>query len=132
LIEVKEKLLDHKKRELDGVSEALKAVVGEIAVVEREVAKTYGELTGGCITGRELSVLTGYLTHLDTRKDRLNDRKRDKEKRIEALRQELLDLEIERKMLEKLKSKTLQIIKRVRNKKEQKLMDDLALRGLGQ
>lgn len=132
LIEVKEKLLDHKKRELDGATVALKVVVEEIARVAHEVVKTYDDLTGGCITGKELSVLTEYLAYLDVRKDRLNDEKRDKENHLDTLRQELLNLEIERKMLEKLKTKTLQTIKKAQNKKEQKLMDDLALRGLGQ
>jgi flagellar export protein FliJ len=131
LIEVKEKLLDHKKKELDGASTALKVVVEEIAKVEDEVAQTYGHLTGRCITGNDLSVLTGYLAYLDKRKDSLASEKIEREKRVTTLRQELLNLEIERRMLEKLKFKTLQTIKKARNKKDQKLMDELALRADG-
>jgi flagellar export protein FliJ len=131
LIEVKEKLLDHKKEELDGASIALRAVLENITRVEREVVNTYDHLTGRCITGNELSVLTGYLSYLDKEKDDLNSEKIVREKRVTILRQELPNLEVERKMLEKLKFKTLQTIKKARNKKEQKLMDELALRSEG-
>jgi len=129
LIEVKEKLLDHKKTELDSACISLKIVVEEITGVDEDAVRTYAYLTEKCITGNELSVLTGYLSYLDKRKNVLNLEKIEREYRITALQQELLDLEIERKMLEKLKFKTLQMIKKASNKKEQKLMDELALRG---
>ena len=132
LIEVKEKLLDYKKTELDSARTSLKAVVAEITDVDEDAVRTYACLTEKCITGNELSVLTGYLSYLDSRKNTLNLEKTQQEHRIAALQQELLNLEIERKMLEKLRFKTLQITKKASNKKEQKIMDELALRVEGQ
>ncbi len=128
LLEVKEILLDQKKRELEGAIVAVTAVVEQIAELQEEVIRTYAALTEGCITGRELSVLTGYLSYLDKRKDALDDEKRVREERVELLRQELLNLEIERKMFEKLKLKTLRTAKKTHNRKEQKFFDELAIR----
>jgi len=47
---------------------------------------------------------------------------------VSTIRQELLALEMELKILEKLKAKALQAARKVRNRKEQRVMDDLALR----
>jgi flagellar export protein FliJ len=96
--------------------------------VKQETARTCGELTARCLTGNELSVLVGCLAGLDTRKAGLNHEKSTIESRIKIVRTELYDLEIELKMLEKLKSKALQMIRKTRNKKEQKRMDEIAQR----
>jgi flagellar export protein FliJ len=128
LMEVKEKLLEHKQRELDMALTALRAVIDEIDGVRRETTRTYDDMTARCLTGNELSVLVGYLGYLDVKRAGLNEKRIEREERVAAIRTQLCDLEIELKMLEKLKSKTLQIIKKARNKKEQKLMDEIALR----
>ena len=128
LLEIKEKLLEHKQRELEAAVTSLAAVVEDIKKVEEETADTYGQLTSRCLTGRELSILTGYLSYLDATKASLCDEKRKREDRVSAVRNELQALEIELKTLEKLKAKVLQTIKKARNRKEQKVMDDLALR----
>ena len=129
---MKEKLLEHKQRELDFAIMTLNTVIDEIDGVKQETDRTYGDMTARCLTGNELYVLVGYLAHLDMRKAGLNDEKSRREDRIKAVRAQLYDLEIELKMLEKLKSKTLQTIKKTLNRKEQKLMDELALRVEGQ
>jgi flagellar export protein FliJ len=132
LMEVKDKLLQHKQRELEAASVAVQTIVEEIAKIGQESTNTYSELTGRCLTGKEVSVLIGYITYLDKQKVVLSEEKKRREGYVESLRRELLNLEIELKMLEKLKTKTLQTIKKAANKKEQKLMDELALRTEGQ
>jgi flagellar export protein FliJ len=132
LMEVKEKFLEQKQRELDVAIMALHAVMEEIDGVQRETARTCTDMAVRCFTGKELSVLVGYLAYLDARKAGLYEKRTEKEECINTIRTALWGLEIELKMLEKLKSKTLRMIKKAQNKKEQKLMDELALRVEGQ
>jgi flagellar export protein FliJ len=132
LMEVKEKLLEHKERELDVALSALSATTAQIDEVKQETARTWDEMTARCLTGNELSVLVGCLAGLDARRACLTDEKSTIENRIRMVRTELYDLEIELKMLEKLRSKTLQMIKKTRMKKEQKQMDEIALRAEAQ
>jgi flagellar export protein FliJ len=128
LLEVKEKLLEHKQTELEIAIAFVAAVVNEIEKVKRETAETYDQLTGRSMTGKELSILTGHLTYLDTKKARLYQEKEKREARVSTLRKELQALQIELKILEKLKARALQVLRKVRNRKEQRVMDDLALR----
>ncbi len=131
LMEIKERLLEQKQRELEIAITSLAAVMDDIRKAEKETADTYDQIATRCLTGRELSVLTGYLSYLDMTKERLHNEKRDGEKRVTNIRNALISLEIELKVLEKLKFKMLQAAKKVLNRKEQKLMDDLALRAEG-
>jgi flagellar export protein FliJ len=128
LLEIKEKLLEHKQTELEVAIMSVAAVVEHIHQVEMEIADTYRPLTTHCMTGKEVTELLGYLSHLDTTKVGLLDKKSQREQKVAHLRSELLALEIELKILEKLRDKALRAIKKVQNKKEQKLMDELALR----
>ena len=132
LMEVKEKFLEEKQRELDVAITGLRAVMEEIDGVQRETSRTCNDMTARCLTGKELSVLVGYLAYLDTKKAGLCEERAEGEERLNAIRTALWDLEIELKMLEKLKTKTLRMVKKAQNKKEQKLMDELALRVEGQ
>jgi flagellar export protein FliJ len=128
LLEVKEKLLEHKQTELEIAIASVAAVVSDIEKVEKETTDTYEQITSRCLTGKELSILTGYLSYLDERKASLREEKEKRETRVSTIRQELQALEIELKILEKLKAKALQAARKVRNRKEQRVMDDLALR----
>ncbi len=128
LLEVKEKLLEHKQTELEIAIASVAAVKSDIEKVEKETADTYDQITSRCLTGKELSILTGYLSYLDERKAGLYEEKEKRETRVSTIRKELQALEVELKILEKLKVKALQAVKKVRNRKEQRVMDDLALR----
>jgi flagellar export protein FliJ len=128
LLEVKEKLLEHKQSELEIAIASVAAVVSDIEKVEKETADTYDQITSRCLTGKELSILTGYLSYLDERKASLYEEKEKRETRVSTIRRELQALEMELKILEKLKAKALQAARKVRNRKEQRVMDDLALR----
>lgn len=128
LLEVKEKLLEHKQTELEMAVVSVAAVVSDIEKVDKETGDTYDRITSRCLTGKELSILIGYLSYLDERKASLYEEKKKRETRVSTIRQELLALEMELKILEKLKAKALQAARKVRNRKEQRVMDDLALR----
>ena len=128
LLEVREKLLEHKQSELEIAIASVAAVVSDIEKVEKETADTYDQITSRCLTGKELSILTGYLSYLDERKASLYEEKEKRETRVSTIRRELQALEMELKILEKLKAKALQAARKVRNRKEQRVMDDLALR----
>ena len=128
LVEIKEKLLEQKQRELETARMALAAIAKEIARVEGESASAYNDMATRLLTGKELSILTGYLSYLDVSKKQLLNERREREKKAVVIRNALLALEMELKVFEKLKFRVLQRIKKARNRKEQKLMDDLALR----
>jgi len=128
LLEIKEKLLEHKQTELEIAIASVAAVVSDIEKVEKETTDTYAQITSRCLTGKELSILTGYLSYLDGRKATLYEEKEKRETLVSTIRKELQALEIELKILEKLKAKALQAARKARNRKEQRVMDDLALR----
>ena len=91
LMEIKERLLEQKQRELEIAITSLAAVMEDIRKAEEETADTYDQIATRCLTGRELSVLTGYLSYLDMTKERLHNEKRDGEKRVTNLK-ECIDL----------------------------------------
>ena len=128
IVEIKEKLLEQKQRDL----ETARDVAGSRSRGDRpgggRVGRTYNDMATRRLTGKELSMLIGHLSYLDASKKQLLDEKRDREKKAVVIRNALLALEMELKVFEKLKFRVLQRIKKARNRKEQKLMDDLALR----
>lgn len=128
LMEVKEKLIEHKQRQLEAALSSLHRAINEVLECEREIADRFNDLTGRCLTGNEFSALTNYLAFLDVRKADLSNTKKEKANLVTTLRTELCTLEMELKILEKLKLRIFQTIKKARNRKEQKVMDDLALR----
>ncbi len=80
------------------------------------------------MTGEQFSLLIGHLAYLDGKKAAMRDEKEKTDKRVNAVRRELLALTMEVKMFEKLKVKALQAARIAAHRKEQKMMDDLALR----
>lgn len=128
LAEVKEKLLEHKQLELDAAVCALNEIIDEIDKVRQEIETNFNDMISRSMPGEEFSTLTGYLNYLDGKKLTLLEEKERREVRVDVLRADLLALSIERKMLEKLEVKDLAAFKKTDNKKQQKAMDDLALR----
>ncbi len=128
LAEVKEKLLEQKQRELDTAVRAVNEIMDEIDNVRREIESNFNEMISRPLTGEQFSTLTGYLDYLDGKKLAFLAEKERRENRADELRADLLALSIERKMLEKLEVKDLADFKKTGNKKQQKTMDELALR----
>ncbi len=128
LAEVKEKLLEHKRQELEMTVAAVAALRQGIADVEKETAERYEGMVGRSLTGEEFSLLMGHLAFLDSRKKAMREEKKKTDVRVGILRKELAGLAAELKMFEKLRLKDFQAARLLDRKKEQKVMDELASR----
>ena len=128
LMEIKEKLREHKQGELESAIAASGALMRGIRAMEEEIADRYNGMVSRCMTGEEFALLIGHLAYLDGKKAAMREEKEKTDKRVNALRRELLGLTMELKMFEKLKLKALQAARIAAHRKEQKMMDDLALR----
>jgi flagellar export protein FliJ len=128
LIEIKQKLLETKQLEMEGATSSLREINGKIDAVKVDVDTTYRNITEECITGSQFAVLKDYLAYLDQRLAALGEERKKREALLEELRKELMALNIELKMLGKMRTKAKQRIRKSDNMKEQKIMDEIALR----
>jgi len=128
LMEIKEKLREHKQGELESAIAASEKLMRRIRTMEEEIVNRYNGMVSRCMTGEQFSLLIGHLAYLDGKKAAMREEKEKTDERISAVRRELLGLTMEVKMFEKLKVKALQAAKIAAHRKEQKMMDDLALR----
>jgi flagellar export protein FliJ len=130
LMEVKEKLLESKQEELKRAISASGALARGIHVVEEESARRCEAMVNRCMAGEQFSLLMGHLAYLDRRKAAMVEEKKREDGQVETLRKELSGLAAELKMYEKLKLKDLQAARMAERRKEQKVMDGLAGRGV--
>lgn len=128
IIEVKEKFIEDKERELEGTLSTLNDIIMGIDTVEKDIEKSYNKMTIPSLSGCDFSVLKDYLSYLDNRRLCLLDEKSNVQKRIDQIRADLVELLKELKMLETLKSKAFKVMKKSENRKEQKNLDAMALR----
>ncbi len=131
LLEIKENLREHKQGEMESAVAASERLMLKILAMEEEIVSRYNGLVSRCVTGEQFSLLIGHLAYLDKKRTATREEKEKTDKRINALKKELLGLTMEVKMFEKLKSKDLQAARVAAHRKEQKMMDDLALRTEG-
>jgi flagellar export protein FliJ len=128
IIEIKEKLMDDKEREIDEEKGKLDSVCREIEGVDADIEKNYERMTGASMKGNDFSVITDYLEYLENMKCSLIGKRESIEEKIMVLKEELVDLMKEMKMLGTLRDKILATLKKSLNRREQKLLDDIALR----
>ena len=128
IIEVKEKLIEDKERELEETISAMNDIIQDIDITEKDIEKSYNKLTFPSLSGGDFSVLKDYLTYLENRKTCLLDEQANTQQRIDHLRANLVELLKEQKMLETLQSKALKVLKKNENRKVQKNLDAMALR----
>jgi flagellar export protein FliJ len=128
IIDVKEKLIEDKERELEEAINTIDDITLALDATEKDVEKTYNELAIPSLSGGDFSVLKDYLSYLNDRKQRLIDEKDLTQQRIEKLRINLINLMKELKMLEILRSKAAKVVKRTENRRIQKNLDSMALR----
>ena len=131
LMEIKENLREHKQGELESAIAASEKLMRRILAMEEEVVDRYNGMLSRCMTGEQFSLLIGHLAYLDGKKAAMRAEKEKTDKRINALRRELLALTMEVKMFEKLKKKALQAARIASARNERKMMDDLASRAEG-
>ena len=128
IIEVKEKLIEDKERELEETISAMNDIIQDIDITEKDIEKSYNKLTFPSLSGGDFSVLKDYLTYLENRMMCLLDEQANTQQRIDHLRANLVELLKEQKMLETLQSKALKVLKKNENRKIQKNLDAMALR----
>jgi flagellar export protein FliJ len=128
IIEIKEKLIEDKERELEGAISALNDIIAGIQFVEKDTEGSYNKLTMPALSGGDFSVIKDYLLFLENKRICLLDEKASTETRIDHIRADLVELFKELKMLETLQSKTFKAMKKSANRKEQKNLDAMALR----
>jgi flagellar export protein FliJ len=128
IIEIKEKLMDDKEREIDEEKGKLDSVNRSIETVDTDIEENYKRITGTSMKGNDFSVITDYLEYLEGVKCSLTVERESVQEKIALLKEELIDLMKEIKMLNTLKEKILATLKKSYNRHEQKLLDDIALR----
>jgi len=128
IIEVKEKLIEDKERELEETISAMNDIIQGIDVTEKDIEKSYNKLTFPSLSGGDFSVLKDYLSYLEYRKTCFLEEQANTQQRIDHLRANLIELMKELKMLETLQSKALKVLKKNENRKIQKNLDAMALR----
>ena len=128
IIEIKEKLMDDKEREIDEEKGKLDSVNRAIETVDADIEENYKRITGTSMKGNDFSVITDYIEYLENMKCSLVVERESAQEKITLLKEELIDLMKEIKMLNTLKEKILATLKKSYNRREQKLLDDIALR----
>jgi len=128
IIEIKEKLRKDKEREVEEASVKMNAICAGIKAVDGQIDENYEKLSARSISGNDFAVIRDYLDYLDVSKSSLLCEKASMQETIDLLQQELYEYARELKMLTKLQEKINRAFKKSENRREQKLLDELALR----
>ncbi|MBP8626564.1 MAG: flagellar FliJ family protein [Syntrophorhabdaceae bacterium] len=128
LIEVKENLLNEKKKDLKKTTDLYEGISMEITITEDNIKRDFSRIAEPDTDSNDIYVLREHIIWLEARKSRLSEERRTTLEKIEILRVELGEILKEIKTLETLKNRALQVMRKEANKKEQKKLDELALR----
>ncbi|MCX5810648.1 MAG: flagellar FliJ family protein [Proteobacteria bacterium] len=128
IIDLKEKLMEDKQREIENTLGLMNKITNGIIGIDNNINSNYECMTSTSISGNDFCVIKDNLIYLENRKSELMEQKEAYNKKVSMLRMELIEQAREVKKLETLKSKTLQVIKKARNRKEQKSLDEIALK----
>jgi flagellar export protein FliJ len=128
IIEIKEKLRKDKEREVEEAAVKMAAIRAEINAVDGLIDDNYAKLSARSISGNDFAVLKDYLDYLDVQKSSLLCEKASMQETIDLLQHELYEYARELKMLGKLEDKINRAFRKSENRREQKLLDEMALR----
>ena len=120
--------MERKQGQLKEALFIITVISNDINMIESTIYNKYSLLTLTPMNGNDFSVLTDYIEYLDSRKNELLLQREKAAKAVDAIRAELYDLARDVRMLENLKEKAARIVKRAENRKEQKSLDQIALR----
>ena len=120
--------MERKQGQLKEALLIITVISNDINMIESTIYNKYSLLTLTPMNGNDFSVLTDYIEYLDSRKNELLLQREKAAKAVDAIRAELYDLARDVRMLENLKEKAARIVKRAENRKEQKSLDQIALR----
>jgi flagellar export protein FliJ len=127
VIEIKNRIMDDKKKEMELATSALYRIDETIAEVEATTTRSY-ETMSAPMGGSDFSVLKDFLFSLEVRKEELVKERAEAVEKLHVIKTALIELAKEIKMLDTLKAKALERERKLLNKKEQKIMDEIALR----
>jgi flagellar export protein FliJ len=128
IIEIKERMKEEKERALESARLLLIDIGKKITEIDSHIDERYSDLSARSFDGADFAVLRDYLVYLDITKAALLDRREKTRAVVEALRLEYIESAKEIRMLEKLKSRAIKEIRKVASRKDQKFLDDMALR----
>ena len=128
IIEIKEKLRKDKEREVEEAAVKMAAIRAEINAVDGLIDDNYAKLSARSISGNDFVVIKDYLDYLDVQKSSLLCEKASMQETIDLLQHELYEYARELKMLGKLEDKINRAFRKSENRREQKLLDEMALR----
>jgi flagellar export protein FliJ len=128
IIEIKEKMKEDKERDLENLKTTITLIMNDIANIDDELQKKHNNMAATGIDGNEFSVLRDYMFYLDATKVNLMEKRVNMRKVADSLSSECFELAKEIKMLEKLKLRAIRKIKKVEGRREQKVLDYIALR----
>jgi|GEM_PF-618789 len=128
IIEVKEKIMDDRRKEMEAVVVEVERITNDISELDGNVDINYNKITATLMSSNDIYVLKEYIMYLENKKLEMIGQRENLKIRVNLFKAELLELIKEIKMLEILKSKELQSIKKSQNRREQKMLDELASR----
>jgi len=128
IIEIKEKLRKDKEREVEEAAVKMAAICAEINAVDGLVDDNYAKLSARSISGNDFAVIKDYLDYLDVQKSSLLGERASMQETLDLLQHELYEYARELKMLGKLQDKIMRAFRKTENRREQKLLDEMALR----
>ena len=128
IIEVKEKLLNDKKNEMESVTAEIERIIDGIHEADNNIEMNYSTITGTLMNGNDFFTIKEYITHIENKKYDMISQKENLTMRVNIIRKELVEMIKELKMLEILKSKELQNIKKSQKRRDQKMLDEMASR----
>ncbi|MHB8111441.1 MAG: flagellar export protein FliJ [Syntrophorhabdaceae bacterium] len=128
IIEIKERLKKDKEREVEEANVRMTGIYEQIAALEKNANQNYDMLCGTTLAGNDFTVITDYIESLDVSKAGLVCEGAAMQETLDELQQELYEFAKELKMLSKLREKVMKETKKSENRREQKILDEIALR----
>lgn len=128
IIEIKENIMDDKRNEMKVAAAEIERITNDINDIYGNIDINYNKLTVNSSNSNDIYVLKEYIIFLENKKLEMIGQREKLRAKMDIMKAELFELIKEIKMLEILKSKELKIIKKSQNRKEQKMLDELASR----
>lgn len=127
-LKLKEQLEKNAKNELGAAIMKLEEEKSRLKAIEDNIDDTVDELRSACtgvIRPEKIKDLKSYLKRLQHEKDRQKEIVKQQQKNVDNIREKLVEIMKERKVLENLKERKFQEYLKEENKKEQQQVDEL-------
>ena len=128
LLKLKEQFEKNAKNELGVAIMKLEEEKSKLRVIEDNIDITtndFREACSGVIRPEKIKDLKAYLEHLQLARDKQKENVKRQQKNVDIIRERLVEIMRERKVLENLKEKEFQEYLKEEEKKEQQQVDEL-------